>query len=509
MPPKSTNNKQIAKNTLYMYLRMLITTIISLYTSRIVLNVLGVVDFGIYSVVGGIVTLFIFLNGALSSATQRFIAFELGKNNAQKLHETFNMCMNVHVIITLLIIILAETIGLWLVLYELVIPAERMETAIWVYQCSVAVAALTVVQVPYNAAISAHERFDIYATLSIIDAFFKLGIVFLIQYLSGDLLLYYAIMILLAHILQFVLYRDYCRRKLAECRYHFFWNKNLFNQIFKYTSWSLIGNIADTLSDQGVNILLNIFFGPVVNAARGIAVQIKTQVSAFVTNFQSASNPQIVKLYSVSEMNQMINLVIKTSKISFFLFFLVMFPLCLEMKTILILWLKTPPNYLYEFSIIVLTTVLLQSVGGTLQMAIQASGKIKTYHLTVSITKLLCIPIAYIGLRNGASPIFPLLIVMAIYFSVVGINIYLVKKIMDFPVLRYVKEVIAKDIEVFCLSSIAPLIFVYFTNETLLRLPFTFLIATISICSFCYFRGFDKQERIWIKNLVISKILRA
>lgn len=506
MPIASSDNKLIAKNTLYMYLRMLIIMMISLYASRVVLSTLGVDDFGIYNVVGGIVALFAFLNGALSSATQRIIAFVLGQGDSRQLTQTFCMCINVHVIIAVLIVLLAETAGLWLVCHKLVIPATRMGAALFVYHCSVASAAISIIQVPFNACVSAHEKFNVYAAISILDALMKLGIVFLIQYADGDLLRLYGLLMLLAHVLQISLYATYCRRKFNECAYHFIWNRAQFGQIFNFTSWSLIGNIADTLSDQGVNVLLNMFFGPAVNAARGIAVQVKMQVSAFVTNFQSAANPQIVKLYAVGEQMQMIDLVIRSSKISFFLFFLVMFPLCLEMNPILTIWLSIPPAYLYEFTIIVLVTVLLQSMGGTLQMAIQATGQIRIYHLTVSVAKLTCIPVSYLGLRAGAAPTFPLLVVMVVYFGVVAINIAIVKHLLNFPVRRYLYEVIAKDVQVALLAAIIPLLFVNLTDSVYLRIPFTIIISILSTGCVCYFVGFDRQERAWLKTLVKSRI---
>ena len=504
----SSNSKLILKNTLFMYMRMFVLVGIGLYTSRVVLQVLGVVDYGIYNVVGGIVSLFIFLNGALSHATQRFIAYDLGKGDIGKLKNTFSMCINVHIIIALIIFLLADTIGLWIVYNKLVIPEERFTTALWVYHFSILSSLISICQVPFNATINAHEKFNVYAIISIIDAILKLLVVFLIQYLDRDHLLAYGFGLLAIHFFQAFLYILYCIRKFSECSFRFFWDRNQFSNIFNYTSWSLIGNIADILSDQGINILLNMFFGPAVNAARGFAVQIKTQVAAFVMNFQAASNPQIVKDYAVGEKDKMIELVIRTSKMSFFLFFTIMFPLCLEMESILDLWLKNPPKFLYEFAIIVLTTVLLQSLGGTLQMAIQASGQIKIYHLTVSVIKLICLPVSYWGLKNGASPIFPLSVVMIVFSCVVGVNIYLVKRIMNFPINRYIHEVIYNDFKVFFIASIVPFLFIYFSDTVMWRIPFTVVITTFSIVLTSYFIGFDQKEKKWIVGIVKDKFCK-
>ena len=505
---ETEKTSSITKNTLYMYLRMFVMMGINLYTARVVLRVLGVEDFGIYNVVGGIVTLFFFLNGALSQATQRFIAYDIGKGNKKGMQRTFSMCLNVHLIISFIIIFLGETVGLWIVYHKLNIPGDRFTVALWAYHFSIVSSIISIVQVPFNALINAHEKFNVYAVISIFDAIVKLSLVLSIEFLEGDRLFLYALLLLIAHFIQAFLYGLYCTIYFKEGRYSLFWDKNLFRNIFGFTSWSLMGNIADTLADQGINILLNIFCGPVINAARGLAVQIKTQVSAFVTNFQSASNPQIVKRYARDETGSMTVLIMKTSKLSFFLFFIVMFPLCLEMNSILHLWLSAPPLYLREFSILTLTTVLLQSMGGTLQLAIQASGRIKEYHLTVSLVKLLCLPISYLGLYFGFSALFPFFVVMIIYGGVVYINMILVKRILGFPIGRYFKEVIIKDIEVFCVASIIPFVFVNLFKETYIRMPFTIAIALTSVGLTSFLVGLNPEERKWAVDLVKNKLKR-
>lgn len=493
-----TKTKSIASNTMYMYIRMFIIMAINLYASRVILNTLGASDYGIYNVVGGIVVLFGFLNGALRQATQRFITYDLGKGDVSQLRNTFSMSLNVHIILSIIILFFAETVGLWVVYHYLVIPADRFQTAVWVFHLSVLASIISITQVPYNATINAHEDFNIYAYVSIADAILKLVVLFAISNLSGDLLLIYAVLILLINVLIAFYYRYFCIRHYSECHYTFFWDQSRFRQIFNFSSWSLIGNFADTLSDQGINVLLNMFFGPSVNAARGIAVQIKGQVANFVNNFQLASNPQIVKAYALNEFDNLVNLVLKTSKLSFFLFLILVIPLCLEMETILSLWLKNPPPYLCEFAKITLITVLLQSLGGTLQLAIQASGEIKIYSLTVSLTKLICIPIIFWGLNFGASPVYPFLVVMIVFFSVVAINIWLVKKIMEFPIGRYFSEVIAKDFLVFICSIIIPVLWITEVESSIMRVLGTIVISFVSTSISIFLVGLNKDERNWL-----------
>lgn len=496
----------ITKNTIYMYIRMAISIIIGLYTSRLVLRFLGVEDYGIYNVVGGIVSLFIFLNNALSQATQRFLAFELGKNQYGVLQRTFAMCLNVHIIISILIVILAETIGLWLIYYKLNIPEFRLNTALYVYQFSIFAAVISITQVPYNASIFAHEKFNAYAMVSICDSIIRLLIAFMLSILNGDLLLYYGFFILCANVFQAIVYRIYCIKSFEECRYSFFWDKSMFKRIFTYTSWSLFGNLADTLADQGSNLLLNIFFGPAINASRGIALTVKASVAGFVYNFQSAANPQIVKRYAIGNIDSMISLVNKSSKISFFLFLLIMMPLCLEIDVVLQFWLGEVPPYLNSFTRLTLLTVLLQTIGGTLQSAIQASGRIKRYQVLVGGLKLFTIPICYIGLRCGCSPLWPFIVIMLIYGGVVYVNLFVVKRELDYPIMNYLRNVICVDFVVLFISVIPPFIILQLFPFCELRYLITIPISIISILLTSFFVGLNNSERTWFLTLVKSKL---
>ena len=308
------------KNTLFLYIRMMLIMAVSLYTSRIILNALGVVDYGVYNVVGGMVVMFGFLNSALAQASQRYIAYGIEKDSVNMQIRTFSMLFNVHIIIAIVILVLCETIGLWLFYNKLVIPEERMVSAFWVMQFSIISLLVSVTQVPYNASIFGHEKMNAYAYISIIEVFLKLGVVIAIKYCFEDKLIAYGVLTMGASVITALLYRFYCVRKFSNCHYIRYWSSKLFKELFGYTSWSLIGNLAWTFNSQGMNILINIFFGPVFNAARGIASSVEAALSSFLYNFTTPSIPPIIKAYAVGNIKEMINLNFRSSKLGFLLF---------------------------------------------------------------------------------------------------------------------------------------------------------------------------------------------
>ena len=321
----SSNNKHIAKNTLMLYFRMILTMLVSLYTSRIVLNTLGVEDYGIYNIVGGVVILFSFFNNAMSNATQRFLSFELGQNNSVQLKRTFSMIINVHIGIAFLIFLLAETVGLWFLNTHINIPTERMKAANWVYQFSIFTFLINIIRVPYHATIVAYEKMSFYAYLSIIEVLLKLGVVFLIQISPLDKLIFYGFLIFVVSVLILLVYKIYCNKNFDAANYNFFWDTKLFKTLISFSGWSLFGSAANVSSKQGTDILLNIFYGVMVNAAMGIANQVNNAVNGFVQNFQTAFKPQIVKSYAANETDYLIRLIFQTSKFSFFYFIVLLY----------------------------------------------------------------------------------------------------------------------------------------------------------------------------------------
>lgn len=314
------NNKRIAKNTLLLYIRMLFIMVVSLYTSRIVLATLGISDYGIYNVVGGIVIMLSFLNGAMSSATQRYLTFELGKGNFSRFQSVFSTTIQIHVLLSLCIILLAETIGLWFLLNKMQIPVNRLTASIWVYQCSIITAVISIMSVPYNAAVIAHERMSAFAYISVLEVALKLIIVILLPMINCDRLITYSLLIMLVQLLIRLCYSIYCNRHIKEAKYKHRYERNLMKEIFSFAGWSFVGHFASVMHTQGVNVLLNMFFGPIVNAARGIAVQVQMAVFQFCGNFQTALNPQITKTYAQGDLESMNRLIYRSTRFSFFFY---------------------------------------------------------------------------------------------------------------------------------------------------------------------------------------------
>ncbi len=505
----SDNNKRIAKNTAMLYFRMLFTMAVSLYTSRIVLNTLGVEDFGIYNVVGGVVLMFSFLNNAMSSGTQRFLSFELGKKDYEQLKKVFSMSINIHATIAILILLLAETIGLWFLNTQLTIPEERMVAANWVYQFSILAFLVTIMSVPYNASIISHERMNIFAYVSIIEVILKLVIVFMLQWFGFDKLKLYAILIFLVSLIIRFIYSIYCKVNFKECSYYLFWDKKLYKTLMSYAGWNLWGNIAGVMMNQGINILLNIFFGPVVNAARGIAYQINGAVNSFVSNFQTAMNPQIVKSYAANNKEYMHKLIYKGAKYSYFLLFMLSLPVIIETESILTWWLKIVPEHSVLFCRLILINALIDCISGPLMTAAQASGKIKVYQSIVGGLLLSILPISYILLKLG----YPAetTIYVNIFISVIALvfRLFIISPLVSLKKGIFLQKVIIKILLVTLLSIVVPyLCFLQISNE-IIRFISVCITSIVSAFSIIYFIGIEKEERLLIKNkltLLLTKL---
>lgn len=481
-----------------LYFRMLLTMAVSLYTSRIVLNTLGVEDFGIYNVVGGFVTMFGFLNSAMASATQRFLAFEIGRNDKTQLRNVFSMSVNIHFLIAFLILILAETVGLWFVNTQLTIPPERMVAARWVYHFSILTLMVNMVSVPYNAMIIAHERMNVFAWVSIAEVSLKLLIVFMLVWFGFDKLKFYAVLMFGVALLIRLIYGMYCNRKFTESRFRVYWDKPLFNTLINYAGWNLWGNAAGVIMDQGVNILLNVFFGPVVNAARGIAFQVKSAVNQFVFNFQMAINPQIIKSYAANDLKYMHQLIFQGAKYSYFLLFALSLPILLEAEIILKLWLKIVPEYTVIFTQLVLINILIESISGPLMTAAQASGKIKLYQGVVGGLLIFNLPISYLFLKLGYPPETTLYVSIGISIIALFARLLILRNLVRINIKIFLLETVVKITVVTSISIILPL-FIYFSIEkSILRffiIGFSSLISSI-LCIF--FIGLNEGERIYI-----------
>lgn len=404
MTNTTENNKRIVKNTLLLYIRMLFTIIVGLYTSRIVLDILGVSDYGIYNVVGGIITMLAFLNVAMTGASQRFISFELGRQNKERLKLVFSTSILIHFSLAGIVFIIAETIGLWFINTHLNIEPDRMVAANYTYQCSILSFILTIISVPYNSCIVAHEHMKAYAYVSILEVSLKLLIAYLLPILPADKLICYAIMSLSVAVIIRIVYGIYCKRHFEECAFHFTYDRQLFKNMFSFAGWNTLGNLGFSIKDQGANIILNIFFGTTINAARGIAIQVNSIINNFAQNFLMALNPQITKQYACNNIQQSVNFVYTGCKFSFYLLMIISIPFILNKEYLLGLWLKDVPQYTSLFLELTLIIASVEVLSYPLTTALQATGKIKSVQIFVCLIMLCELPAAYLILECGGKP---------------------------------------------------------------------------------------------------------
>ena len=498
------NNKRIAKNATMLYVRMLFTMVISLYTSRVVLDTLGIEDYGIYNVVGGIVALFSFLNSAMATSTQRYLTFELGRNNKQRLNEVFLTSFTIYVIVSIIVVILGETLGLWLLLEKMIIPDNRMNAAIWVYQFSILTTVISIMSYPYNAVIIAHERMSAFAYVSIIEVVLKLLIVYLLLTLSHiDKLILYAALLVCVQILVCLCYRIYCSKHFSETKLRMFVNKSLFQEMLGFTGWNLWGNVAAILFTHGLNILLNMFFGPVVNAARGIAVQVQTAIAQFASNFQMALNPQITKTYATKRYEEMHLLIYRGSKFTFCLLFILSLPILFETYFILDLWLKVVPDYAVVFLRLMIITMVIDSTAGPLMVGAAATGNVRVYQSAVGGVLLLILPISYIVLRLGAAAWSVFLVHLCVCCIAYIVRLLIVRKLIDINLREFIDQVCKPNLIVAVCGIILPLLIKVVLPAEMWISLFIILVCVISSGFSSFYFGLNSHER----KVVVDKVL--
>ncbi|MCW0484122.1 oligosaccharide flippase family protein [Gaoshiqia sediminis] len=500
----SENNKRIAKNTAMLYIRMMLTMLISLYTSRIVLRILGVEDFGIYNVVGGVVSMFVFLQGALGAATSRFMTFELGRGDTQQLKKVFRTAFTIHILFAVIILLFLETVGLWFVNNKLVIPAERLYAANWIYQFSIFSSIVSIIQIPLTASIIAHERMNIYAWLGIFDVAMKLAMVLLLDYSGFDKLITYGFLLTIISGLVFLIYHLFCQRNFSEYILLFIFEKDLLKEMLHYSGWSFIGSFATIMKLQGINILLNIFFGPAVNAARGIAYQVNNAVNSFTQNFTTAINPQIIKNYANGEIEVMMNLLFRGTKFSYFLLLFLGLPIILEAEFILDLWLVDVPEYAVIFTQLIIINSLLESFTFVLGASIQATGKIKWYQIGVGGFLLLNLPISYWILKVGYPPQATLVVSIVLAFFALILRVVLIKiQIPSLPVKKLFNHVFGVAALVTMVSISVPLGIEHFLALTgWSKFLFIALTGLISTSAAIWFLGLTMNERKFLIALI-------
>lgn len=496
----SSNNRKIAKNTILLYFRMLLIMLVNLYTSRVILNALGVEDYGIYNVVGGLVSMFSMISGAISVSISRFITFELGKSDNNKLKAVFSSSVIIQYIMCAIIIFIAETIGLWFLNNHMTFPESRGFATNIIYQITIVTFCISLLNIPYHAAIIAHERMKAYSFISIIDSFLKLTIAIIIPFITFDKLIIYVFLLLIALLCVRIIYLIYCKRNFEETRCRKNLDKRVLKEMFVYSGWTYIGASSALLRDAGGNILINIFYGPIANAARGIGVQVQSAVNQFSSNFMTALNPQIIKSYAIGDYKYVNFLLFNGSRFSFYVMLLFALPILFNTQYILLLWLKQVPEYTVWFVRLALIFSLSEAISNPLITAASANGRIKKYQLLVGGIQSLNFPISLIALFFGFPPysVFMVAIVLS-QFCLLG-RLYILKTMINLPVLSFIKKVYLRIIIVTIISSISPFILQTCMEEKFLDFLISVIISIISVGLSIYYIGVNKEERDTILN---------
>lgn len=496
------SSRRIVKNTVFLYMRMIILLVISLYTSRLVLKELGITDYGIYNVIGGLITIFSFINNSMAQASQRFITYEVGKGRVENLRNIFSTCVFIHFILAGIILILGETVGLWYVCNIAVIPLDRYVAALWVYQCSIVVSCATVITVPYNAVIIAHEKMSAFAYITIIEGILKLVIVWLLFIVPSDKLIAYGIMMASLSLLMRVVYGVYSNRNFTETKLLWHIDRNYLKNMGGYAGWSMWGSLAAAGYTQGLNMVLNYFFSPAVNAARGIAVTVQAVIKNFAGNFQVAVNPQITKSYAAGDMDFLYKLIYRASVLSYSLFFIFALPVFLEIDTLLELWLFKVPEYTSVFIRILLLISIVEILASSLNVSMQATGDIKRFEITISIILLLIVPFAYLILKLFPEPAnaFWVFFVQVVIAQIA--RLILVKTKIGLSIRKYLRYVIIPVAFASAAAIVLPVVVHFIMPQNITRLLSVGFVGVIvsPVCFFVFALGHDE------KRMVLSEV---
>ena len=506
MSETSANNKRIAKNTLLLYVRMLFMMAVSLFTSRVTLAALGVTDYGIYDVVGGLVSMFSILSGSLSVSISRFITVEVGKGNKDRLKNIFSTSVSIQIFMALIICLIAEFAGVWFLNNKMVIPPERLYAAHWVLQLSILTFVVGLISLPYYAVIIAHEKMSAFAYISILEVVLKLVIVYLLYISPIDKLIVYAVLLACVAVVIRLVYGSYCKRHFEEARYSFCFDKSLLREMFGFIGWAFWGNGMVVLKDQGTNVLLNLFCGPVVNAARGVAMQVNNAVCSFVQNFMMAVNPQITKSYSVGNLTDTHKLIIRSAKFGFFILLILIMPICANIDYILGLWLVEVPEHTANFIVLVLLYSLLDCYGHPLITGVLAEGDIKRYEIALTVIYFVNFVASYVFLKMGMQPevVFVLNIIFKAF--VIIALLWHSHSRYSFPIGLFLRKCLLRTMSILIICSA----FIYFLPVSNCDNFTEFIISTVSIFIFCsaliYFVGMTKNEAAYIRGMVVSKL---
>lgn len=482
---------------------MIFTMVVALYTSRIVLDVLGVDDYGVYNVIGGLVVLISLINNSMSAATQRFITFELGRSDHKKVSDTFNMSMTIHLLVCVLVLFLGETIGLYYVQNYLNVAPERHTAALWVYQLSLATVIANIIRVPYNASIIAYEKMNFFAIISILEVMLQLLMVLTLSILHFDKLILYGFLILLITVLCTIIYKVYCQKKIDTCNYHYVMDIAYFKELLGYTGWNFVGAIATAGSIQVGNMLVNFFCGPAVNAAYGVATRVNGAIAGFTNNFQVAYTPQIVKLYAQNEKNSLFLLMNRSALLSYYLLFIIAIPVCLQIDYILRVWLIEVPKYSGFFVIFLVCYNLVDSLQAPLWKAINATGNIKYYEIWLNIILILNVPVTYLLLKYGYPPYSVVITSLSLNLLTAVIRTIHVKIQIGFPVRTYLTNVVFKSMLVSLLYIFPAYCFkLTFLIDNFFAFALFYGVSALYIALIIYYIGIGKYERKFIVELI-------
>ena len=508
MPDIASNNKRIAKNAMMLYIRMFLVMLVSLYTVRVVLAILGEEDYGIYNVVGGIVVMFSFLSNTLASSSNRYFSYEIGKNDNVQLSRVFSISVILYFIVILLIIALSESIGLWFMYAKMTIPECRMRAAQWVYQFSILSFCVTLLATPYKSMIIAKEKMDIYAYVGILEVVLNLLLALGLKSVKNiDYLIVYSVLMFVIQVIVNSVYVLYSLKYYTASRFVFFWESKLAKEIAIFSGWNFFGAIASVIRSQGINMLLNVFFNPAINAARGLAYQVSNALNSFSTNFYTAVRPQVVKYYAQDNLEETIKLVFRSSKMTYFFMLCLSVPVIVFINPVLGIWLKDIPQHTSMFSILVIITALVDSMSLPLMTLAQATGRIRTYQSVVGTLLILNLPISYVLLKCGCSAEFTMYV--AIFIAVVSLvaRLFILKKIVFLSITRYCKEVL------FCVFKVTIVAFIIsilirqllFSKSDSIMFAVSFVLSLILTILVTYYLGLTVDERKAIYGFVKSK----
>ena len=497
-----SDTRRIAKNTLMLYFRQILIMAVSLYTVRVVLNVLGAEDYGIYNVVAGVVTMFGFLSGAMANASLRYFSVALQKNNREQLKITFNTTFQIYGLIVIIVVFLAETGALYFVNHKLVIAENRIQAANYIFQTSVVSFICTLFTAPYISIVVAHENMRAYSFLSVFEYILRLIFIIALNLLSFDKLIAYGFLRALVSFVILIFYSIFCHIHFCECKFCKIFDFKLFREIFSYSAWNLFGSVASVAKNQGTNILLNLHFGVLVNSARGISSQINVAVSSLLQNFNGAMRPQIIKQYAANKKDETLKLVFNGSKISFILMYVLSLPVLIEMQTILSLWLKNPPENSVVFSRLVIIDALFDSFNPPLNSLVQATGKIKLYQGVIFAILLMTLPVSYIALKIGEKAYFVMIIAIIMTFLSTVFRFFVAKKLIGFSLFLFFQKIVLPQLIIaIFVAAIALFVSGHFATG-IARIFITGFVSTLLITLFEFFIGFSKTE----KQLVLYKI---